>query len=159
LDIVKYSKLTEKKEVISYLKTEHSLGHFQSQKVFEVFKNVDEYASPENFIDQLFKNQTQKELFTQLSKIILDLGENVKMQPCKTYIPFYAKNQFIALSPAKSGGITISLKSAESDIPLGYDTTKPSGSSALKSAIIITDEKQINKKLTAIFLNAYKLAT
>ena len=35
IDVVKQSGHTEKKAIISFLKDEHKLGHFQAQKVVE----------------------------------------------------------------------------------------------------------------------------
>ncbi len=44
LEVVQQSGLNEKKEIMALLKTDHGLGHFQAQKVFEVSQGLDDYA-------------------------------------------------------------------------------------------------------------------
>ena len=105
--IIQEEKLREKKEVVTYLKQNKGLGHFQAQKVYEYLSQSNLYEDPDRLINQLFTTEASRQLFDQIRNHICELGSDVKVRPCQTYIPFYRKTQFAAVAPTKDDGIRL----------------------------------------------------
>lgn len=154
ISIVKSSGLTEKKEVLSYLKAEHGLGHFQAQKVFEAFSNVDPYDEVDGFVDLIFDTKHTKEIFLSLGKEILKLGNDVRVQPCRTYIPFYRKNQFAIIS-AKGAQVILG-----ANLQNGNSSFQPAknigGSSHINYQATIKNITDVDRELIDIIQESYK---
>lgn len=103
LEVVAASNLFEKKAILSHLKEEHGLGHFQAQKVYEASQSIDLYAGDQDFAKALFNTPDLAAAFVEVRQFILALGADVTERPCKTYIPFYAKRQFVMVTSRKTG--------------------------------------------------------
>ena len=97
IEVLLKEKLQDKKEAISFLKTEKGLGHFQALMIFEQYNGIDHYADPSTFATRIFDSKNSKELYEFSESKILELAKDIRVQPCKTYIPFYRKNQFCLL--------------------------------------------------------------
>ena len=97
-EVVAPTGLTEKKAIAKFLKEERGLGHFQAQKVAERFVGEDAYRHPETFASDLFSEPGEYQLFEQLRDQLLAVGDDVRLQPCRTYQPFYRKTQFALLT-------------------------------------------------------------
>jgi predicted transport protein len=109
LTLVKKSKLADKKQVIDFLKSEHNLGHFQAQKIYECFSETNIYAETDRFIPNLFNSAELLKAYKKIEATLLKMGKDVRVQPCKTYIPFYRTNQFCIVKASKDKKITIGL--------------------------------------------------
>lgn len=47
--------------------------------------------------------------YKKIEATLLKIGKDVRVQPCKTYIPFYRTNQFSIVKASKDKKITIGL--------------------------------------------------
>jgi len=111
LPLLQQSGVSSKKEAISFLKSE-GLGHIQAQTVYSHSFDKTDYdkLSPEG----LFTNPENLELYRYLEHKITTLHDDVRVEPCKTYIPFYRKNQFAIVAPAGTEHLKLGLVLPES---------------------------------------------
>lgn len=156
ISVVEQSKLTEKKEVISFLKINNGLGHFQAQKIFEHFNGKDKYADPSTFIDKIFDSNKSKELYEFVKLQILKQGNDTKIKPCETYIPFYRKNQYALLSKGINDSIILGL-----NLPEGYNSSlfsnnSTKGSTRINSQTEIKNKSDFNEEVLTALNIAYK---
>jgi predicted transport protein len=154
IDVVQQAQLSEKKAVLQFLKTEHKLGHFQAQKIYEHLKGADAYAASDQFEDQLFKSPASRACYDHLKKQILGLSSDIKVQPCKTYIPFYHSIQFAQLSPAKEDQIKLKLS-----LPKGHEiplSASKNTNGRLNTEILIQDKSEINQQVMDALALAYE---
>ncbi len=113
--ISKNSYPQTKKELTKSLKEAHKIGHFQAQKIAEVYLSINEYSNATTLVENQFPKD-QLELFQAIKTYIFSLGGDVKMKPCKTYVPFSRKTQFVAVSSLKNGVLlSIWIKSGEQE--------------------------------------------
>lgn len=156
LELIKETKLKDKKEIITYLKTEHSIGHFQAQKIYEEFKGINEYEQPEKLTSNLFNTPVLAKQFTRISEQIKALGQDVKMKPCRTYIPFSRKRQF-AIVTVKKGKMVVGL-----NLPEAYQSSlvQPArnlgGTKRINYQFVVDAEKELSEKQVAIIRFAYE---
>ncbi len=155
VDIVVASGITEKKEVMTFLKKEKGLGHFQAQRVFEEMKGANPYQEEAAFADQIFDTAALKSLYDFLKTQILAIGEDVRIQPCRTYIPFYRKNQFALLSKSKEG-VILGLNLPDDFVAERFSRPCSLGSKRINAQVILQNPKDWDKHITLAVETAYK---
>ena len=154
-DLVEKTKLRDKKEVISFLKTEKGLGHFQAQKVFEHFSGKDHYADPSTFADEIFKSKEAKALY-EFSKLkILELAQDIRVQPCRTYIPFYRKNQFALLTQGKDDTLLLGLNLTGNQWGSRFSTKAIKGSERINAQTVIHSTSDFDEDVMSALHAAY----
>lgn len=156
ISVVDKSGLSEKKSTMAFLKKEHGLGHFQAQKVFEVFADIKPYENTAAFAETLFDRPILKELYQNIRQQLLSLGDDVKEQPCKTYIPFYRKNQFALLQPKGDQQITIGLNLPTSASVSGFEQKNVAGSERINHYKIISEKEVLDTSTLAAIKIAYQ---
>ena len=57
----------------------------------------------DTFPDQIFDTPKSKTLYDFAKENILAYADDIKIQPCRTYIPFYRRTQFAILTKNKNG--------------------------------------------------------
>ncbi len=80
---------------------------------------IEDY-DPDSMIEEMFAGAkaSLRPIYDRLLKMGLDLGEDVKVCPCKTIVPFYRKHVFAEVKPATNSRI---------DFGFCLGDTKPSG--------------------------------
>ncbi len=147
--------LTTKKEICTFLKTEHGLGHFQAQKVYELFSDSDPYAASDTFEKLIFENNHTDQMYQKLKRSLLQFGADVRVQPCKTYIPFYRKKQFAI---AKTKGSKLQVGVNLSSQPLGFEPAKELGSSErINYQTTLEQLSDIDEQLLAVLKESYSI--
>ncbi len=108
--VVKQSGLLRTKEQADHLKSEHGLGHFQAQVIAKRFSSTGASEDEQQLVAQQFKgpNEPLRPLYERLVSEVLRLGGDIHIKPCKTYIPFYRKSQFLIARP-KNGVLYLGL--------------------------------------------------
>lgn len=130
-----------KKELSKILKENYGLGHFQARKITEEFLGIHEYADEKTLIQNQFTKE-QLDIFETIQSYILGLGKDVKMKPCKTYVPFSRKTQFVAISSSKKGVlIAIYINSSSCK---GYENKSFSGSPKLNFRCELNSKDEFN---------------
>lgn len=156
ITIVKDKNLADKKEIITFLKTENGLGHFQAQKIYEHFNGQDKYQDPSTFAKEIFDTKALSELYDFLKSKLLELGNDVRIQPCKTYIPFYRQNQFAILTKSKSGGITLGLNLPENYNNPKFSNHSKKGSERINAEALIGKTTDFDQLAVEAITTAYK---
>lgn len=110
--ILSATGLKKQKEQLQFLKKEHGLGYFQAAVVVkQLEKNGGtDYSDEPALLEAQFggKNANLRDLYNALAARVLALGTDVSAKPCKTYIPFYRKGQFLIARP-KNGILYLAL--------------------------------------------------
>lgn len=95
---------TGKKERLDWLKTTHRLGHVQASIILgRLETGKSDYADENSLVDGLFQdeNASARPLYEFLKRKILALGNDVKMEPDRTYLSFQRKRQFLVIRPVR----------------------------------------------------------
>jgi len=154
--VLKQSKLKDKKAAIAYLKTEHSLGHFQAQAVFESSQGIVVYGDDKSLIEGLFSTSSMLRTYRDIEKKVLKLGEDIRIKPCKTYIPFYRKYQFLLIKPTKDSEFFIGLNLPEDFVDDRCTIGRTGGSVRINQYYIVKNSKDMDNGLMEIIALAYK---
>jgi len=159
-DILSASGIQNAKEQIAYLKIEFALGHFQANVIAKQMSanEIDIYANEAALIDLQFKNENEslREIYDALVLKLHNLGGDVVAKPCKTYIPFYRKQQFLIVKTQK-GRLILGLPIEVGDY-IGK-TLLPKGlgfPEKIKMAIPLASKHDINEGVIHLILKAYR---
>lgn len=120
----------DKKKVVSWLKTEHGVGHFQAVTIFEDSQGTSVYKDRAAIEENLFGKPTERlaNAYRALEKQIMSLGGDVESIACRTYIPFRRKRQFAVLAPHR-GAIRLGLALGDAPVQPPFATAKALGGS------------------------------
>ncbi len=151
--LIREKGLSDKKDIIAFLKVDQGIGHFQAQKVYEVFSESDPYAAVDTFENLVFESDSARQLYDKLKASLLQMGKDIRVQPCKTYIPFYRKNQFAI---AKADGAALKIGVNLSSAHPGFEPAKSLGSSArINYQTTVTHIDGIDQNLLAVLKTSY----
>ena len=153
--LIQANNLHEKREIVTFLKSE-GLGHIQAQTIFARFQGSDPYMNPSTFADSIFDTQESKELYEFTRTQILDLAGDIRIQPCKTYIPFYRKNQFAILSKNKSGGTLLGLNLPENHPHKKFTNKSRKGSARITYQTVIESKSDLDTEVMTALKWAYQ---
>ncbi|GMN08556.1 hypothetical protein MTsPCn5_39460 [Croceitalea sp. MTPC5] len=154
--LIEKNKLSEKEGIIYFLKKENGVGHFQAQKIFEHFTGKDSYENPEGFADKLFHSNRSKELYKFVKSKILALGEDIRVQPCQTYIPFYRKNQFAILTTTKDEDLILAVNLPDDFSTDRFSDTSSIGSRRINHAVTLEKISDFDQEIERVLLTAYQ---
>ena len=150
----------DKKERVKWLKTNHELGHYQAVNIVDRMElnGNSHYENAGELIESLLanKNNQLKELYMELDKKIMSLGDDVKQKPCKGYIPYYRKKQFLILKPKKNTmKIGLSLPNEYSNNLLSK-AKNLGGSDRINRMLEIKGKEDISEDILFIIQESYK---
>lgn len=137
------------------LKNTHNLGHFQAQKIFESFDGKDMYDKIEDFIPGLFNTVELLKAFKKIEISITKFGKDVRMQPCKTYIPFYRKNQFALIKVSKDKKVIIGLNLPDDSKNERFKKSKTGGSDRINYQTTLDSISDFDKEIIEVIKLAY----
>ena len=120
----------DKKRVVSWLKEEHGVGHFQAVTIFECSQGASEYDDRAGIEEKLFGKADAglASAYRTLEREIMALGANVESIACRTYIPFRRKRQFAVLAPHR-GALRLGLALGDEPIEPPFEPAKALGGS------------------------------
>ena len=153
LVVAQDSPATSKKELAVYLKSEHGLGHFQAQKVAEVYVGENPYGDAEALVAALFDKPEHRAAYARWSAAIRALGDDVHSAPCRTYVPFGRQRQFAALYP-RADGLCVGLRLAEVPAALRDDSRR--GSAQLNARLDRSWSAEVDDEALAHLRTAYE---
>lgn len=156
IEVLTKKELQDKKEIIAFLKTENGLGHFQAHKVFEHFNGKDNYEDPSTFADTIFNTKKSKELYEFSKSKILEIAKDIRIQPCKTYIPFYRKNQFAILTKTKDEALILGINLPENQSNPRFSNKQTKGSIRINAQTVIQSKADFDNEIISTLKEAYK---
>jgi predicted transport protein len=150
-----------RKERIAWLQREHALGHTQASMVVDWVDRpeVFEEADPETLVESMFKGkEPTRSIFTRLTSVIEELGDDVKVEPRQTYVAFARVRQFAVLQPSTATRLDVGLV-----LPDAADTPRlrPAGSfgsGRISHRVSLAHEDEIDAELTGWLRDAYEHA-
>lgn len=158
IEILRNSGITESKEQLKYLKENQRLGHGQAKVIIKKYNNDSNvnYDDSESNVNNMFKNYPDsiKLLYNKFSSTLLKLGEDVKLRPCKTYLPFYRKHQFVVVKPTKDG-LRVGLALSEDIENHKLSKAKGLGSAKINYEFILENIEDFDKELSELVLISY----
>jgi predicted transport protein len=155
ISIVKKSKLSDKKSVMDFLKNTHGVGHFQAQKIVERLEGKDAYENTDDFIPALFNTPDLLKTYKKIENTISKFGKDVRIQPCKTYIPFYRKNQFAIVKVSKDKKVIIGLNLADNFSHERFKKSKTGRSERINFQTKMNKIADFDNELIEVIKSAY----
>lgn len=148
--VAKEFKLSKNNEIVKKLKTDFGLGHVQAQTIAWRFGGDKPYVETTGYEENIFKNTFN--LYLELKELIIGISEEIKIKPCKTYIPFYRKNQFAILTE-KKGNLVLGLNLKAETFPELEQAIKLGGSDRINKSVIVNKDnlKVIEKYIHEAF--------
>lgn len=137
MGIAKDFRLVKSNDILKKLKTEYGLGHVQAQTIVWRMQGEKPYVETKGYEEGIFKNCYER--YTALKNLILDISEEVKVKPCKTYIPFYRNYQF-AIVTEKKGQLILGLNLNEDEFPELTMAEKMGGSDRINKMLIVNND-------------------
>jgi len=134
IEIARDFKLTKNSEITKKLKADYGLGHVQAQTIVRRMDGKIPYVQTDGYEEAIFKNTFQ--LYEELKKQITSLSNDVKVKPCKTYIPFYRNKQF-AIATEKKGELILGLNLSNEAFPELTDVKKLGGSDRINKMLVV----------------------
>ena len=118
LDVLRELNAPDAKTARAGLKAA-GLGHFQAQAVYRASQNDFPYDDPQALVDTLFPPGTEiRAGYEAFTAACAALGE-VRLAPCRTYVPCYAARKFATVRPAGDGlAVALALPGEAKDHPL-----------------------------------------
>jgi hypothetical protein len=102
-----------KKERVAWLKAEHGLGHYQAHWVVEEAEGTADYAedTSDDLIDAQFAGRKAglRPVLDAVLAVARGLGPDVRVEPCKTYVPLIRRRQFAVVKAATATRVDLGL--------------------------------------------------
>jgi predicted transport protein len=143
---------------IAWLKQRHGLGHYQAELVAEQLEGVAPYADDEALVTALFegKSATCRETFEALARRVMALGGDVAMKPCRTYVPFCRRAQFVVAKPGR-GGLVVGLALSRD---IAHPRLAPAkglgGSERINFKLTLSSPNEIDDEVLSLLRVAYE---
>lgn len=153
--VVKQRKEKSDKELIAHLKNKHGLGHYTAVAIIKQSVTGNEYDVPDDLITALFIGKSKaRQLYEAIDGQVLTLS-GAERVPCKTYVGYRRKTQFLIIAPMGDVGVKCGLT-----LPPDRTVLAPAsnyGSHRIRSQIEVLDEGMTGK-LWAFIQKAYELS-
>ncbi|SFB96609.1 protein of unknown function [Parapedobacter composti] len=156
--LLEKQELKGKKEIMAFLKTDYGLGHFQAQKVFEHYSGKDHYEDPHTFAKKIFDTKKSWELYDFCRSKILLMAKDIRVQPCKTYIPFYRKNKFAMLTKTKDDVLLLGLTLPENPSNPRFTAIPVTANDRINARTTIRHTSDFDEEIMSAVKNAYKIS-
>jgi predicted transport protein len=143
--------LKKKSDVLKRLKSEFGLGHVQAQTVVWRIEGEMPYVETAGYEEAIFK--VTFELYQELKRLIVAVSDEVTVKPCKSYVPFYRKNQFAILTE-KNGKLILGLNLDNEAHPELRQAERLGGSDRITKMIMV--QKDNLKQIELFIHEAFK---
>ncbi len=142
---------------VNFLKKEHGVSHGFANTIVSLSK--DEGNTNEDLVKNQYQGKEQLiPIYESLSKVILELGNDVKVSPKKGSVSYIRKRQFALIKPATKTRIDLGLK-----LP-GVPTTEKLGDSGpfgsmCTHRVQISKLEDVDEELMSYLQEAYGLSS
>ena len=151
-----------RQERIAWLQREHAVGHGQAATIVDWVDRPEVFApaDPATLLVSMLKGRERiQPIFTRLTSVIEELGDDVATEPRQTYVAFSRVRQFALLQPSTPTRL---------DVGLVLPTTKETprlrpagsfGSGRISHRVSLAHEDELDDELTGWLRAAYVVAT
>jgi uncharacterized protein DUF5655/uncharacterized protein DUF4287 len=149
-------------ERIAWLQQEHDLGHGQASMLVdsvdrpEIFEEQD----PQTLVDSMLDGREAiRPVFTRLTSLIEELGDDVSVEPRQTYVAFSRGRQFALLQPSTPTRLDVGLVLPDVEETERLRPGGSFGSGRTTHRVSLAHEDEIDGELTEWLRAAYDAAT
>ena len=97
------------KDLVAHLKAAHGLGHYTAVAIIKEATSGNEYQAGEELVAALFDGKPEaRRLFEAVDAEATELSKTERV-PCKTYVGYRAKTQFMIVAPSGEHGLRCGL--------------------------------------------------
>lgn len=108
--------LAKRSDKIAWLKGEQGLGHHTATAIVREAEGKG-WGSDADIINALFPfGSKERAAFDTIASMVRELGNDVTIVPCKTYVGFKRRRQFAVVRPASDGDLRIGLALEDSTL-------------------------------------------
>ena len=126
------------KAVVAHLKAAHGLGHYTAVAIIKEAGTGNDYDAKDDLVAALFAEKPDaKRLYDALDAEVMALPDTERV-PCKTYVGYRAKTQFLIVAP--SGDDTLRCGLAMSPSEAGLEPSSNFGSARIASRFDLTGD-------------------
>ena len=118
LVLVKKAKLAEAKTIQAWLKEQHEVGTVHAGLIADIAVTGPDVYSAEaylraapGYVEALFSGPKAalRPLYEELAALALELGKDVQLSPCKTFVPVYRSRVIAQLKPSTNTRLELGL--------------------------------------------------
>jgi predicted transport protein len=150
-----------RKERIAWLQREHALAHGQASIVVDWVDRPEMFAEkdPSALVASMLKGKEPiHPIFTRLSSVIEELGDDVAVEPRQTYVAFARVRQFALLQPSTSTLLDLGLVLPGAEETPRLRPAGSFGSGRITHRVSLAHEDEIDAELTGWLRDAYDVA-
>jgi hypothetical protein len=150
-----------RKERIAWLEREHALGHGQAALVVDWVDRPEVFEEPDaatQVAGMLKGKEPIHPILTRLTSVIEEFGDDVKVEPRRTYIAFSRVRQFALLEPATPTRLDVGLVLPDADATERLRPAGSFGSGRVSHRVSLAHEDEIDAELTGWLRDAYDVA-
>jgi predicted transport protein len=150
-----------RKERIAWLQREHALAHGQASIVVDWVDRPEMFAEkdPSALVSSMLKGKEPiHPVFTRLSSVIEELGDDVAVEPRQTYVAFARVRQFALLQPSTSTLLDVGLVLPGAEETPRLRPAGSFGSGRITHRVSLAHEDEIDAELTGWLRDAYDVA-
>ena len=151
----------KRKDRISWLQSEHGLGHGQASMIVDSVDRPEifEEQEPQTLVESMLEGREAiRPVFVRLTSLIEELGDDVAVEPRQTYVAFSRGRQFALVQPSTPTRLDVGLV-----LPGAGETERlrPAGSfgsGRTTHRVSLAHEDEIDGELTEWLRAAYDAA-
>jgi predicted transport protein len=150
----------ERRDRVAWLKREHGLGHVTAGLVVEATDRPEAFAdvAPDVLVDALFEGKPAiRPLYQYVRGQIELLGDDVEVEPRKTYVAFSRGRQF-ALVQAQAHRLELGLVLPDAATTTRFRAAGSFGSGQTTHRVSVVSESDVDGELLAWLREAYEAA-
>lgn len=136
------------KDLVAHLKAAHGLGHYTAVAIIKEAASGNEYEATDDLVAALFEAKPRAQrLFEAIDAEATELPGTERV-PCKTYVGYRVKTQFMIVAPIKDNRLRCGLAM----LPSGLDLLPSSsfGSARIKSYFDVGEGGPTTEQLALI---------
>jgi hypothetical protein len=140
-----------------WLKKEHGVPQNSQWAIAEAAARSAGWVEPtaEEYVDQQYDGAKAelRPIFDRIREIVSSLGEDVRLEGRKTYVPFVRRRQFAAVAAAARGRVDVGLR--YTDPPASPLLTPANAPGQATHRLSLTSEDQITDEVARLLEAAY----
>ncbi len=161
LDLLGANKLSKHKDIVSWLKTKHGLGHGFANMIALQALNSDSHTSSDT--DSLVEAQyagakaALRPIYDAILKAVGKFGADVEISPKKSYVSLRRSKQFAIVQPSASTRVDVGIN-LKGVSPRGRLETSGSFNAMLSHRVRVSTPAEIDQELVGWLKRAYEAA-
>lgn len=155
--VLKTKSFDKHSEAVNYLKKEHGVTHGFANTIVSLSKKEPGTTQEDLVANQYEGKEHLFPIYEQLTKVVKEFGEDVKITPKKTEVSLDRSKKFAVIKPATKSRIDLGLKLKGKPTTDRLENSGPFGTMCTHR-VRLTEAEQIDSELIAWLQEAYQQA-